>query len=113
VKSLGKIPTAHLAFSKDGKQLFGIREEHARVTLFSLDIAKGKTQDIRELGLELAPASDYGPGIRFSLAPDGKSIVYSVNEERSSLWLLEGFQQPSIFQRLLSGRNPVPTGSPQ
>ena len=80
IKALSKISTQHLAFSKDGKQLFGVREEHATATLFSLDLVTGKMKNLRDLGHELAPASDYGPGIRFSLAPDGKSIAYSVKD---------------------------------
>jgi serine/threonine protein kinase/Tol biopolymer transport system component len=109
VKALGKIQTRHLAFSKDGKQLYGVREEHGGAlhggaTLFSFDLLTGKMKDLRDLGHELAPASDYGPGIRFSLAPDGKSIAYSVGDFRSTLWLLEGFQQPSLLQRVFASR---------
>lgn len=100
VKPLGKISTQHLAFSRDAKQLFGVRQEHSRVTLFSLDLATLKVKDVRELGEDLAPSSDYSPGIRFSVAPDGKSIAYSAADMKSSLWLLEGFQQPSLLQRL-------------
>jgi Tol biopolymer transport system component len=111
VKSLGKISTQHLAFSRDGKQLFGVRQEHSRVTLFSIDLATLKVKDIRELDEDLAPASDYGPGIRFSVAPDGKSIAYSAADMKSSLWLLEGFQQPSLLQRLF-GPTPLKSGSP-
>jgi len=106
IKPLGKISTQYLAFSKNGKELYGIREEHGKVTLFSLDIATQKVKDIRELGLDYAPASDYGPGIRFSVAPDGKSIAYSVADMRSSLWLLEGFRQPSPWEQLFGPRNP-------
>jgi Tol biopolymer transport system component len=60
VGPLGKISTAHLAFSRDGKQLYGMREQDKRVTLFSLELATGKRKDLRELGLDLAPSSDYG-----------------------------------------------------
>ena len=49
VKPLGKIATSYLAFSKDGKLLYGIREEHDKTTLFSLDIATLKATDIHEL----------------------------------------------------------------
>ena len=104
IKALSKISTQHLAFSKDGKQLFGVREEPATATLFSLDLMTGKMKNLRDLGHELAPASDYGPSIRFSLAPDGKSIAYSVKEARSSIWLLEGFQGPSLLHRVFASR---------
>jgi len=100
IKPLGKIATKYLAFSKDGKLLYGIREEHDKTTLFSLDIATLKATDIHELGKDLAPRSDYGPGIRFSLTPDGKSITYATAVTKSNLWILEGFRQPGLLSRL-------------
>ena len=81
-----------------------MREEHGGATLFSFDLLTGKMKDLRDLGHELAPASDYGPGIRFSLAPDGKSIAYSVADIRSTIWLLKGFHQPSLLQRVFASR---------
>ncbi len=96
VKALGKIETQHLTFSRDGKQLYGVRQEHSGATLFSFDLATRKMRDLRDLGHELSPESDLLPGIRFSLAPDGKSIAYSVAEERTSIWLLEGFQSAQL-----------------
>ena len=56
--------------------------------------------DIHELGKDLAPASDHGPGIRFSLTPDGKGITYSTNVAKSNLWILEGFRQPGLLSGL-------------
>ena len=100
VKPLGKIATSYLAFSKDGKLLYGIREEHDKTTLFSLDYTTLKVTDIHELGKDLAPSSDYGPAIRFSLTPDGKSITYATAVTKSNLWMLEGFRQPGLLSRL-------------
>jgi len=99
VKPLGKIATSYLAFSKDGKLLYGIRKEHDKTTLFSLDIATRKAVDIHELGKDLAPVSDYHPGIRFSLDPDGMSITYTTNVAKSNLWMLEGFRHPGLLSR--------------
>ena len=86
-KFLGKIATSHLAFSKDGKLLYGIRlgetaADRERnnlfsldpVTLFSLDPVTLRQTVIKELDKDLRPFTDFRPGIRFSLGPDGKSI---------------------------------------
>jgi len=100
VKPLGKIASGHLAFSKDSKRLYGIREENEKTTLFSLDIATLKSTDTHELGKDLAPRSDLNPGIRLSVAPDGKSITYATSTFKSNLWLLEGFRQPGLLSRL-------------
>jgi len=47
------------------------------------------------------PASNLNPAIRFSLAPDGKSFVYSSPRSASNLWILEGFAaKTGLFARL-------------
>jgi hypothetical protein len=66
---MGKIATRHLAFSKGGKFLYGIWQEHDKTTLFSLDYATLSVTDTHELGRDLAPTSDHRPGMRFSLTP--------------------------------------------
>jgi Tol biopolymer transport system component len=100
VRPLGNIATRHLAFSKDSKLLYGIREENGKTTLFSINIATLKSTDIHELGKDLAPAASAIPSIRFSLTPDGKSITYATATSKSNLWLLEGFRQPGLLSRL-------------
>jgi hypothetical protein len=47
--------------------------------------------DIKQLDSSLKPDSPLNPGIRFSLAPDGKSFAYSIYKRESSLWMLQGF----------------------
>jgi Tol biopolymer transport system component len=98
-KSLGKIATYDLAFSKDEKLLYGIKygeteADRDRATFFSLDLATLKEKVIKELGKDLQPATNLWPGIRFSVAPDGKSFVYSTAKYRSDLWMLQGYRTP-------------------
>ena len=57
---------------------------------------------IGDVGKENEPSSDLSPGIRLSLAPDGKSVTYAVSVYKSSLWMLEGFQKPDLFSRFKS-----------
>jgi dipeptidyl aminopeptidase/acylaminoacyl peptidase len=103
-KFLGKIATDNLAFSKNGKLLYGIRTgetdaDRERATLFSLDPVTLKQKVIRELGKDLRPKSNLNPGIRFSLAPDGKSVVYSTAKSRNDIWMLQGYRQPGWLSR--------------
>lgn len=93
-RELGKIDTPHLAFSTDGKTLYGIRAEGERQYLFSLTIATGQMKTIGDVGSEFAPRSYMNPGIRFSLSPDGGSILYPTASVKTGLWMLEGFEQP-------------------
>jgi eukaryotic-like serine/threonine-protein kinase len=103
-KSVGDIATVNLAFSRDSKTLYGVKPAPPNgQNLFSIDIATNKVTVIKDLGAENAPASPlWRPGIRFSLSPDGKSIVYGVLSPRtqSSLWMLEGFAKPSLLETL-------------
>ena len=76
-KFLGKIQADYLAFSKDGKMLYGIETgeteaDQDRATLFSLETATLKQKVIKNLGGDFAPSTKFRPGIRFSLSPDGK-----------------------------------------
>jgi Tol biopolymer transport system component len=79
-------------FSADGKRVYGIRREGERLLLFSVDLATEKEKVIGDLGNDFRPAAMFDPGVRFSLAPDGKSFVYGTSNDRYNLWLLEGFE---------------------
>jgi len=98
-KSLGKFAANYLAFSKDGKLLYSIQEgatetDQDSVALVSLDPATLQRKVIKELGKNLGPGFDCWPCTRYSLAPDGKSLVYSTARGRSDLWMLQGFRTP-------------------
>jgi Tol biopolymer transport system component len=102
---LGNIETSYLAFSKDGKLLYGIQTGETdagrdRVTLFSLDPVTLKQKVIKELGKDFRPDPTFILGIRFSISPDGKSFVYSTGKYRSDLWMLQGYRQPGWTDRL-------------
>jgi Tol biopolymer transport system component len=88
---LGKHGSRHYMFSADGKLVYGIRADGDRNLLFSVDIASGAEKVIGDLGVDFRPDSSLNPGIRFSLAPDGKSFVYARGKIKNNLWLLEGF----------------------
>jgi Tol biopolymer transport system component len=100
VQHLGKIPADYLVFARDGKTLFGVRPERDKSVLFSIDLATLRMKTIGELDKEMTPRSHFSPGIRFSLAPDGNSIAYTIERDKSNLWMLQGFRQPGLFGRL-------------
>jgi hypothetical protein len=89
-----------MTFSADSKRLYGIRVDPDRRTLFSIDIATKEEKTIGEIGKDFTPASYSNPGIRLSLSPDGKRILYPAIRRSSSLWMLEGFDQPSWLDQL-------------
>src|SRR5207302_357298 len=91
IRTLGDHHSRNFAFSRDGKLLYGLREEGARELLFSVDVATGAEKVIGDVGRDFAPKSNFRPGIRFSVAPDGKSFVYAAGRVKSNLWLMEGW----------------------
>jgi Tol biopolymer transport system component len=92
VRALGIEDAIEMTFSKDSRLLYGIRKDHNRVGLFSLDIEAKALKNIGDLAKDFLPSSYLGPGIRLSLSPDGKSILYPAMRTSSSLWMLEGFE---------------------
>jgi TolB protein len=99
-RSFGEPNTVEMTFSADSKRLYGIRMEPNRRTLFSIDIATKEVKTIGEIGKDFTPASYSNPGVRLSLSPDGKSILYPAIRTTSSLWMMEGFDQPGWVERL-------------
>ena len=91
-KPLGDHGTPTYAFSQDGKVLYGIRRDGERELLFSLSIATGAEKVLGDLGPDFHPDLSFQPGQRFSLAPDGKTFLYTVASKHSNLWLFQGFE---------------------
>ncbi len=94
VRVIGEPNTIEMTFSADSKMLYGIRNENDHRVLYSLDIETKRMKTIGEIAREHSPSSYSNPGIRLSLSPDGKSILYPALWRTSSLWMLEGFEQP-------------------
>ena len=80
-----------------------------RATLFSLDPVTLQRKDTKELGKDLRPNSNFFPGIRFSLAPDGKSYVYSTDKNRTDISMLQGYRQPGLWNQIKDALRFSPT----
>jgi serine/threonine protein kinase/Tol biopolymer transport system component len=99
VRSYGESTTVQMTFSADSKKLYGIRVEPDRCILYSLDILTKEEKIIGDIAKDFTPVSYSNPGIRLSLSPDGKSILYPAIRRSSSLWMLEGFDRPGWLDR--------------
>jgi serine/threonine protein kinase/Tol biopolymer transport system component len=91
VRSLGEHHSDGYTFSPDGKRVYGLRRSDEGETLFTVDVASGVEKIVGDVGKDYRPGSNLNPGMRFSLAPDGKSIVYGSGRFKNNLWMLEGF----------------------
>jgi dipeptidyl aminopeptidase/acylaminoacyl peptidase len=101
-RELGNPPSIAWAFSRNSRRLFGIRREGDRAVLFALDVATGAQAVIGPTSWEdYGPGGRMTPGVRFSLAPDGESLVYGTYREHKNLWLMEGFEpERGLLSRL-------------
>jgi Tol biopolymer transport system component len=102
-KDTRKLPgdSGPVAWSRDSKTLYQARSEPP--ALFAIDIASGKDRQLRTLE-GLLPFTNLNPGLRISLTPDGKSLVYTVNHPRREIWILDGLQIPKAWALRVMGR---------
>ncbi len=98
LRSFKEPDTAQVTFSRDSKLLYGIQVRTSRCVLFSIDIVSKQSKTIGEFALDFAPSSYSNPGIRLSLSPDGKSILFPARRSSTSLWMLEGFTRPGWWE---------------
>ncbi len=68
--------------------------------MYSLDITTKEVKTIGEISKDFRPASSTNPGIRFSVSPDGKNLLYPALRRSSSVWMLQGFDQPGWVEAL-------------
>jgi Tol biopolymer transport system component/predicted Ser/Thr protein kinase len=99
-RSIGEPKAVAAVFSADSKKVYGIRVEPAKNTLFSLDLATNESKTIGEIARDFTPASFDSPGLRFTLSPDGKSLLYPAFRRSRSLWMMEGFDGLNWSERL-------------
>jgi serine/threonine protein kinase len=86
-RTLAQFRPAAFGFSKDGSLLYLIRRgSDGRWELVAIDIESGNERKVGDLRLP-APAIIRG----FSLHPDGKSFITSVDIPKFDIWLLDGF----------------------
>jgi hypothetical protein len=62
-----------------------------KLELISVDADSGAKKIIRELPATEAAMSNLIPTVRFSLTPDGQSMVYATGQFHSTLWLFQGW----------------------
>ena len=59
--------------------------------LVAIDAVTGAVRVVSTLGADFTFATPTDPGLRFTLAPDGKSFLGTIVRTRTDLWILEDF----------------------
>jgi Tol biopolymer transport system component len=79
-------------WSRDSSTLYSIRRQADRtVQLVAIDTTTGAVRVVSALGADVHFGTPSDPGLRLTLAPDGKSILATIVRTRTSLWILEDF----------------------
>jgi Tol biopolymer transport system component len=99
-RQIGEPKATAMTFSADSKRLYGIRVDPAKRTLFSFDLATNEARAIGEIARDFTPGSFSSPGVRLSLSPDGKSVMYPAYRRTKNLWMMEGFDRLNWRERL-------------
>jgi Tol biopolymer transport system component len=89
-RDLSSLGNALCGFSSNGALLYCGRFEDGAGRIFSVNLEGRAEHVIGSLGPENAPANSLNPALRLSLAPDGKSVTYSIRKNTSNLWLVDG-----------------------
>ena len=89
------------AWSRDGRTIYQVRGT-GDCSVVAVDIATGRERIVRREG-DPCPSAPLSPGLRVSVAPDGKSLVWSVERPRAELWILEGLRLPRPWYARLMG----------
>jgi hypothetical protein len=84
-------------WSKDGARVYGIRSEKRHYFLCSIEFEGGMEKTLAEF--DLSPGSNLSAEL--SLAPDGKSLVATLNHANGDIWLLQGFTTPGRLRNRL------------
>jgi hypothetical protein len=90
LRRLPRLDSPALAWSNDGKLLYGIAATDSGSELRALDIAAGTVRTIASYNTRLRLYDNIGGTLRLSLDPSGSSIATTIVTDRSNLWLLTG-----------------------
>ena len=81
-----------LAWSHDSRTIYTF--DSAQRALLAIDVGAARATTVRTLGPDVTFSVPSNPSQRFSIAPDGRSLLATVARVRTDIWILEGFPQP-------------------
>jgi serine/threonine protein kinase/Tol biopolymer transport system component len=88
-RALTKDRALAVAWSRDGRTLYGLMRTPEGVTVSAIDIGTGQIRVLRRLDPSMNPQTPTNPSQRLSLDPTGTKLLTTVMRERKDLWILE------------------------
>ncbi|HXS95808.1 MAG TPA: protein kinase [Candidatus Limnocylindrales bacterium] len=93
-RALPKLGATVIAFSRDGKIIYGVCRDRGHELLKSMDVASGAVRQIADYGTQLTISGGARYQTRLSMSPDGKSLATSAVASKSDLWIVDGLPLP-------------------
>jgi eukaryotic-like serine/threonine-protein kinase len=85
-------------WNKDGSVIFGIIQlANRHRALAIVDVVRSTERIVAELPISAATAVQ-----GFSLSPEGDRFLTAFGRPRADIWVIEGFERPSLFQSVLA-----------
>ena len=83
-----------MIWSKDGSSLYMASFKWGMLYLYRIDVQSGKSKIIGEYKSDLILGTEINFSLFGCLTPDGKSIVTTAEQNKSDIWIMEGFPKP-------------------
>jgi serine/threonine protein kinase len=99
VRDLPDLGSPALAWSRNGRTIYGVATVGRTSHLKALDLATGRVSIVADYGTLLSLAEPINDSLQFMLAPDGHSIVTTSTESRVDLWMLKNLHLPPASWR--------------
>jgi serine/threonine protein kinase len=81
-----------MVWSRDSRTIYSIRRTADRVVqMVAIDAGSGSLRVVSTLGADFYFAGPTDPGLRLTLAPDGRSFLGTVMRSHTDLWILDNF----------------------
>ncbi len=79
-----------VAWARNGRTLYAVRRPNTEGSgVWSIDVATGHSQQIRQLDPSIEVAVPWWPGLRLSLNADGTRLLTTVERYPTDIWMLE------------------------
>ena len=91
-----------MTWSKDGVTLYGQEQIDRQQRIVAVNVETGRETLMSNIPAGTSLGTLWVPGQKISLAPDGKSLAATQVHQAGDIWMLENFEPPSWWQRLLA-----------
>jgi Tol biopolymer transport system component len=95
-----------MTWSRDGTILYGLEEGGAQQRIIAVTVSTGQEREAARVPPGVVLSAMWIPGAKMSLSPDAKSLAATTVHQSGDIWLLENFDTPPLWRRILPWLGP-------